>query len=314
MGAVVTALNPFLDELSFGLAKSVVFGLDSLKYMTVHPGVNGTMRLNSVDTDVKFVGGTCNVTDSGSTTFAGNILETCLIAVNNNICLEDINQYWLGQYQAKTAYGINDIGSLTDFIMAEKADKVRKQLELLIWRGSNSATSYRTGLTSNLLFCDGLLQKAFELSATTAANVAKTAITASNAIVVVDTIYANATADMKSAENLRLFLSPTDFDNYLTALRNGNFYHGTLDFANIKEIAHLGARNLKVTMANGLDGADSGVGIMTYQENINFGTLAEKDFMTFEGIWNPYDRIFQVNPRFKVGVQFTFAERLVRIF
>jgi hypothetical protein len=312
MSAVVSALNPFLDELSFGLAKSVVFGLDSLKYMTMHTGVNGTLRLNTVDTSILFHAGSCDTTDSGTTTFAGNVLDTCLIAVNNDICLEDIQGYWMGQYMAKTAFGANDIGSLTDFIMAEKADKVKKQLEKLIWQGSNSAVSY-AAVTGNLTFCDGLLQKAYELSATTAANVAKTAITASNAFVVVDTIYANATADMKAADELRIFLSPTDFDAYLTASRIQNLYHGTLDFANITELAHLGARNLKVTLANGLDGAASGTALMTYKENMNFGTLAEKDYMAFDGVWNPFARKFQVNPRFRVGVQFTFAERLVLV-
>lgn len=319
MAEVVSALSTFDDELSFGLAKSIVASLDIVPYVTLHPNVNGSLQLNTVDSTIYFSNSTCTTTDTGSTTFAGNVLTTCLVGTNKDICLENIQSYWIGQYMAKTAYGANDIGTLTDLVISETADKFQKELNKLIWQGSNSgAVSYRpgyefSGSLTNLTYCDGFLQKAFELSATCVANISRTAITSSNAISIIDNAYSFANADMKSApDGLRLFLSPDDFDRYLVALRTGNFYHGTLDFKNIKEIPHLGARNLMVTMANGLDGANSGTFLLTYKENMNLGTLTDKDWMQFNGIWNPFARKYQINPRLRIGTQFTFAERLVR--
>ena len=311
---IAALTNPFVDELSFGLAKKVVLGLDILPYIRVETAVNGSLQLNTVDSTIYFTNSTCSTTDTGSTTFAGNVLSTCFIAVNNDICLQDLNKVWYGKYMSKTEMGLTDLGDFHDFILAEKAEKVGEQLNLMIWQGSTSAgasTYQGTTVTGNKTLCNGFLQAAYLLSATTV-NLTKSAFTASNVIGLVDYIYSQAPAAIKSIDNIRLFVSPADFDIYLTAVRNANWFHGPADFAGLKEISHFGARNLKVTVANGLNGAASGTFILTYGENCVFGCLAESDFMKFDSIYNPFAKKLQINPAFNVGVQFVFGEHVVR--
>lgn len=318
---VTTALASYLDELSFGLAATTVYGFDTAKYCNIHKGVNGTMRLNSLASTINFHAGSCDTTGSGSTTFAGNVLTTSPININLNLCLETLQGFWLGQYMSSSYYSAKDLGKFTDFVLAEVASKTQKEIEKLAWQGSTNPSSKPyaayTGITGNMRFADGFFQAGYTASATTV-NMALTAITTANAVNIVDLYYNNnATADMKaSPDGLRIFLSPTDFDAYLVNLRTLNLYHGTLDFQNIKEISHLGARNLTVTLANGMDGLTSGAAIMSNPENMNIGTLETGDYTgnSFDGIWNPYSRIYQINPRFKLGFQFTFAERVARTY
>lgn len=318
---ISTLQSPFIDQLSFGLAKSAVLGLETLKYVDVRTDVNGSLQLNTIDSTINFTNTTCSTTDTGSTVFAGNTLETCFVASNQDICIEDLQRVWYGKYLSKSVMGATDLGTFQDFIMSEKADKIGQELEKLIWIGVKDASPF-SGLTAagvqggsgNGAMCDGFIQKAYMLSATTpsAQELIRTAFTVSNAIVNVDNIYGAAPDRIKGREDLRLFLSPSDFDKYLSGLRNANYFHFASSDKNISEILHPGARNLKVTKVNGMTNVLSGTFILTYSENMVFGTLAEKDFMAIDGIFDPYNRKYKVSPRFRVGVQFVFGQDLVR--
>ncbi len=308
---ISTLTNPFVDELSFGLAKKVILGLDSLKNVRVETGVNGSLQLNTVDSTIYFTTSTCSTTDTGSTTFAGNVLSTCFLALNQDICLEDLQRVYYGKFMSQSVMGATDLGTFQDFIMSEKAGKVGQELERVIWRGNTNTPAYAS-VTGNLTLCNGWLAQAYAASATTT-NVTRTAITQNVAVMVVDAAYSAAPAAIKTAPDLSIFLSPTDFDAYLLDMRNRNYFNFTgYDFRGITEIPHFGARNLMVKIANGLEGAASGTYILTYKDNIVFGTLAEKDFMSFDGIWNPFAKKYQVNVAFNAGTKFVFNEHVVR--
>jgi hypothetical protein len=316
MAQVITSLtNPWVDELSFGIAKKVVLGMNWLDWVRVEPGVNGTLKLQTVTSAPLFRAGDCDMTNTGTTTFNGASLTTCQIATQESICLEALQSTYLGQYMAKTALGADTL-PFQEFIMTEKAEKIQNALGKLVWRGASSSPAYAS-VTGNNLFCDGFLQQAYANSATTV-NVQLSAWTSSNAFDFVNRAYAQIPADVKGGSpdgQLYMFVQPDDFDKYLQNRATLNLFHDAAGVISaggkVDTIRHFGARNLTLVSTNGLDGASSGSYIITYKENIVMGTLADQDNMALDGIWDPYARVYRTVFRSKIGTQYVFPEHVV---
>lgn len=303
MSINVSALNIYNDELSYGLARKAMLEADDVKYFTLWPKVNGNLQLNTVSSTLFGTNDECGHSDTGTTVFAGNVLETLPITFAQDLCAKKAGRYWMGKYDAAVALG-ESFGSLEEVIMSEKQAVAEYELAKIRWQGNVTTGSGNLGLA------DGLLKVAQDLSATTV-NVTKSAMTASNAITIVDAYAANVPAAIKAVEH-RLFLSPADFDIYLVALRNANYFHFSPE-TTLSEIKHVGSRNLIVTSVNGLNGVASGTGIITTKDNMNLGTLDDAEAMN-ANLWYSKDEN-QVKYRNAVtmGVMYTFAEHVVRI-
>jgi len=309
-GIDVTALSIYKDEISFGLAKKAILEADDINFFDVRTDVNGTLQLNNVSSTMYGTNTNCTFTDTGSTVFAGNILETCDVNFYQNLCAREAQKYYMGKFVAAQALG-TEFGSLEEVIMDEKMGVTSNELQLIRWQGSASSPSYVTGLAGNLTLCDGLLQKAYELSATTV-NVAKTAITTSNAIQIIDTYESNIPAAIEGSKDLRLFLSPADFRSYMVALRNADYRNFDVNSDAVTEILHPGSLALKVTKTNGLVGVASGTALITTKENMVLGVLVDPNSMD-ASLWYSQDqRQVKFAAEFRIGVQFVFAEHVVK--
>lgn len=305
MAIDVSSLSIYKDEISFGLAKKAVLEANDIKYFDVRTDVNGNLQLNSVASTMYGTNANCSFADTGSTVFAGNTLETCDVNFYQNLCAREAQKYYMGKFVSAQALG-EEFGSLEEVIMSEKMDVASNELQKIRWQGNTS-----TG-AGNLSLCDGLLAKAYGLSASTV-NVAKTAITTSNAIAIVDAIQENIPAAIEGNPELRLFLSPSDFRNYMVALRNADYRNFDVNSAEVTEILHPGSLSLKVTKTNGLAGVASGTGLITVKENMVLGALIAPDALD-ASLWYSRDER-QVKYAFetRMGVQFVFAEHVVRI-
>ncbi len=304
MSLNLNALTVYNDELSFGLAKKAVLGFNTRKFIRTETGVHGNMRLNTLDSNLIGSNASCYATSTGTTTLAGNVLTTCQVTFIEDICLDDLRNVWYGNFMSKTALG-EDLGQFENFFLEERVGKLGEIIEQIAWRGN-----YTTGATGNLLLCDGFLQNALELSATTV-NVTKTAMTTSNAIAIVDAYYLAAPEAIKDAEDLRLFLSPADFRTYILALRDAKYFQPTVDFKSTEEINHPGS-NLIVTKANGMLNVGSGTAILSRGSNMVFGTLADSDNTSIEAGYNFHNRLYRFVASTKIGFQFIIAEQVVR--
>lgn len=317
MAIDVSALSIYHDELSFGLAKKAVLEANDIKFFDVRTDVNGNLQLNNLSSTMYGTNTNCAFTDTGSTVFAGNTLETCDVNFYQNLCARDAQKYYMGKFVAAQALG-ESFGTLEGLIMEEKMEVASNELQKIRWQGSASSPSYmvQSGITGNLTLCDGLLQKAYELSASTV-NVAKTALTVSNAIAIIDHISESIPEAIEGKDDLRLFLSPSDFRTYMKALREAKYLQASVQFdANskgIEEIMHPGELALLVTKINGLAGVASGTGIITTKENMVLGTLIAPESLD-ASLWYSRDER-QVKYAFesRMGVQFVFGEHVVRI-
>lgn len=310
MAIDVSSLNIYKDELSFGLAKKAVLEQDDIKYFDVRTDVVGSIQLNTLSSTMNGTNDNCSFADSGTTKFSGNILTPVDINFYEDLCAKSAQAYWMGKFNSATDMG-ESFGSLEEIVMDEKMGVIGATLESIRWRGvaTGEATPYAS-VTGNLTLGSGVLQAAHKLSATTV-NVTRVAMTVSNAIATIDA-YADAIpAAIESKEDLRCFLSPSDFRIYMKALRNANYFQVDTNSKGVIEIAHPGEIALMVTKVNGLVGAPSGTAIITHKANLVLGTLVSPEAMDASLWFSRDERKVKFASEQAMGIQLVHAEEVV---
>lgn len=314
MALDVSALSVFDDEISSGLAKEIILGATTLKgdIVTIKYGVIGdTMKLNNLKSTMYGVSTQCGFTDTGSTILSQTTMQLCGIQFQQSICLDTLKKYWYDWYMERE-YNTESLGDFADVFYANKVETMQKEVDKIIWRGSSSSPTYGnvTGLTltGNLLLCDGFFQNAYENSASTV-NVLRTAMTISNAYGIVDTIV-NTHLPEEVLDNVNLYLSPRDFQTYLSSLRLLNLYNYNTQAEATTEILHPGSIGLHVVRTNGMDGMLSGSFIATPKENLVLGVSAKSD-LEFKTWFSADNQAFRMNAKLKFGTAFHFPELVV---
>lgn len=315
MALNLNALTAYNDELSSGLIKEVVLGADTIKgnIATVKYGAIGsTYKINSVKNTLYGVVASCGFTDTGSTVMAQETVSLCSIQFPNSICLDDLKAYYYDWYMERSMNG-ESLGEFEDVFFASKVEVAQQEVNKIIWRGTGNDSNPYASVTGNLTLCKGFCQVAYDLSASTAANVAKTALTTSNAYIVVDTILNSiATNASEIINDCNLYMSPADFQTYLSSLRSLNLFNYNTQAEAISEILHPGSIGLKVVRTNGLDGVTSGTMIATPKSNAYVIFSAPED-MEFKSWFSQDNQQLRMLMKLKFGVGFAFPELVVRV-
>ena len=312
MSLNVSALSTWSDEVSQGLVKEILLKANTIEgdLVSKRYGLKGnSVKLNTVKSTINASSVLCGFVSTGSTILNQASLDLCPIKFQDSICLETLEQYWYS-WEMENKYNTESLGTFESVFMDNKTEYIAKELDKIAWRGAKSAAAYTTGLTGNLLLCDGFLQNAAELSASTV-NVTKTAITASNGYAVVDGILANVPAEI--IEECNLYLSPADFQAYLTSLRTLNLFHYNVnDSKGVNEINHPGSIGLKVVKTNGLLGVASGTAIATSKENIVLG-ISDASDLAFKTWYSLDNQELRLSAKIKMGTAFFYPELVVRV-
>lgn len=316
MALDLAALTVYNDELSSGLIKEVILGANTIKGNIAnvkYGAIGSTYKINSVKSTLYGVAASCGFTDTGSTVMAQETVSLCAIQFPQSICLDDLKSYYYDWYMERTM-NTESLGEFEDVFFANKVEAAQKAIEQIIWRGNGSDSNpYVAGLTGNLTLCKGFAQVAYDLSASTAANIAKTALTQANAYVVVDSILASAAANApEMIENFNLYMSPSDFQIYLSSLRSLNLFNYNTSAEGISEILHPGSIGMKIVKTNGLDGAASGTFIATPKDNAYVVFSAPED-LSFKSWFSQDNQELRLMLKLKFGVGFAFPELVIRV-
>lgn len=309
MSLNINALSTWTDETSAGLVKEILLKANTINgnLVTKMYGVKGNaVALNSVSTTINASSVLCGFVATGSTIMNQVDMELCPIKFQDAICLETLNQYYYSWFM-ESQYNTESLGSFESTFLDNKTEYIAKELDRIAWRGAKSTSPYVTGLTGNLLVCDGFLQNAAELSASTV-NVTKSALTVSNAYAVVDAILAVVPAQI--LEDVTLFMSPADFQIYLTSLRTLNLFNYLTDAKGVSEINHPGSIGLTVKKTNGLAGVASGTMIATNKDNIVLGISDAQD-LNFKTWYSLDNQEFRLDAKIKIGTGYYFPELVV---
>lgn len=316
MALNVSALAVYTDQLEMGLAKEILLAANTIKGDIVsikYGGIGDKVALNLVKSTMYGVISACGqFTDTGSTVMAQSLVQMCPIKFSQEICLDTLKKYWY-DYEMERRFNTESLGKFEDVFVQNKLEATSLEVDKILWRGAATSPAYAS-VTGNLTLCDGFLQVAYANSANTV-NVAKTAMTVANSIVVVDSILASAAANAPVLlDDFNLYLSPADFQTYLSALRGLNLFHydGSQKDDGIVKIHHPGSIGLTVIKVNGMVGVASGTAIATKKENI-WAVISSEEDLNFK-MWFSQDfDSLRLQAKLKFGVGYYQPELVIKI-
>jgi hypothetical protein len=194
--SVITANSN--DIATKGLTRSRTVGL-----IGVRQGIKGTEHTFSIDTTDLVIQdvSNCGIIVSGGTTILPVPVSVDKLGTRQSICQAELEDKFNATDFA--AGQNNDDASLKRFAavyIAEKCDTIGYTIDKLLWQG-NKATG-----TGNLKKSDGFIAKLKAVSASTQ-NIASSALTAANAVAVINAYYDALPAEAKSKKTATLFMS-----------------------------------------------------------------------------------------------------------
>lgn len=305
-------LTKYTDELSGILLKESVLVGNTFDFISVQSGVKYKDAINLLEnTLIASAGGCGTISPTGSTTLSQREIEVCPIKVEESICVDEFEQYWIGQLAKEGSYNEFAPEAFNQLYMANKVEKVGQLVEDIFWKGSVNST-YGGG---NLALCNGILHILEGTSATNSvvSTTFSGALTTANALDVVDDMIRLIPNDILDAGDLTLFMSHANFRVLMNALRNNNYFFG-YDGAqgHTWVLDNYTNTNVRVVATRGLNGRNEMV--LTPASNLFFGTDSFGEARNGDGFQFWYDirdNITYFRAKLKVGAQVAFPQYVV---
>jgi hypothetical protein len=314
----LSGLSKYTDQLSQALISEAVLQGTTFKYISLLPGVPHATAINLMTSNLVAQAGGCGISNpTGSVVPQQRTLQVCPLKVEENICEDDLKQYWLGKLIQDGSY-VEEL-SPRQFAQVYSADKVNKLgalIEDYYWKGSSTGT-----YSSSLTLCNGLLHL-LDFTSASASVVsgngtfsAGTTMTVANAIAIVDSMITamnTNVSDILGTGDLTLFMSYSNFNLLITALRNINYFHSTTgqeSVGNGRWEFMFPGQPVRIVATRGLNGTNRM--ILTTAKNLYYGFDAESDYTKFR-IWyeQMYDDI-RFRAKFKIGAQIAYPQYIV---
>lgn len=313
MSLNLSDLTLYTNELT-GLGKETILAANTIKGKgiiadVIYNALGDKYQFNTVSTIPYGRTRDCSTfTDTGSTVFTAEVIQLCGIEFPNKICITDLKKYYTDFYNEKSFNSeVIGTGEFADMIYENKMQAWALEVDKIIWGGIGSDSNPYAAKTGNYTLCTGILQHSYDLSGSVAANVARTAITEANAIVVVKSIVASVAANMPEVlDDWNLYLSPADFAMYLGAVTDQYKYNALLidPASGIEYIKIPGTSGGKVVKVNGMVGEASGTFIATPKTNIGVVLSAEEDLQIRSWFDPSFDNYFmKLAVKFGAGVK-----------
>ena len=317
----LSGLAQYTDQLSQALVRESVLGGETFKYITVIPNIKYSDALNKITTSFNAVAGGCGIiAPTGSVAIQQNALTVCPIKIEESICENEIEQYWLGMFMAAGSY-TEDLSpkQFAQVYTADKQAKLQAYMDDLFWKSSPTPNRYSTD--TNLALCTGILETIDFTSASMSVISGNgtystgTTMSVANAISIVDGMITamNTSASQILTENdLTIFLSYADFNTLVVALRNANYFHysvGQEENGTARHTFMYPGQPVRIVAVRGLNGTTKR--ILTNAKNLAMGTDLMSDYSSFK-IWfeNLYDTVYFI-AKFKIGAASYYYQNIV---
>jgi hypothetical protein len=303
----VTGLTNYTNEQSTELVIKSIFGGKTAALLQaagqVQVGIKTAEALNILSSDVYIQADGCGYSPSGTTTFSQRNISVAAMKVEETLCPKKLEEKWM---QTQIAPGSAKDIPFEAQIGEEKAAKIAKALEVAVWQGDTA-----TGNTNpNTNRFDGFIKIIDAASATTITgnSSSATAITVANVEGLIDDMYNLIPADIADAEDLTLFVGMDTFKKYTTALRNANLFHYAVEAANMEMV--IPATNVKMVAVGGLNGTNRM--FLARLSNMYIGTDLLNEFENYEIFYSRDNDEVRFRAAIKMGVQFAFADQIIR--
>lgn len=305
----LSSLSKYTDQLSQPIIAEAVLRSRTMDLVTVLQGVKYKTQLNLMSQTLIGVASNCiGATTSGSTSLTAKDLTVCPITVNESICIDELEQYWMG---AKAKAGSSNTDAPDAFVepfVKFKSDGISNMIEQILWAGNTNST----GATGNAALCNGYFQKLDNTSYSgSSVNVTKTAMTTSNAISIMDNfIIPQIPTDIIADDKLVLFCGFDTFTTLATASRiaNNYIYNPASNFNDRTFIMPYLNTNVMVV---GLKYITGGKMLLTPSWNLVAGTDLKDDADMFKLFYSERDDLIFFRSKFKVGAEIYFPQYVV---
>src|ERR1035437_3176995 len=319
----LSGLAKYTDQLSQALISEAVLAGTTFKYISLIPGVPYSTAINvSTSTLVAQAGGCGLSSPTGSVALTQRNLTVCPLKVEENICEDDLKQYWTGKLMQDGSY-VEEL-SPKQFAQVYSADKVAKLgalIEDYYWLGSTN-----NHYSNNKTLCNGLMEL-LEYTAATASTIngngtysagyaAMNTVTSSPfyALTIIDNMINALTSDTNGSQiltetDLTIFMSYAQFNTLVRALRNVNFFHNAIGQEGHEWDFTYPGQPIQIVATRGLNGSNKM--ILTSAHNLYYGFDAESDYTKFR-IW--YEELYddvRFRAKFKLGAQVGFPQYIV---
>jgi hypothetical protein len=306
------SLTKYTDQLSGILLKEAVLVGNTFDYISVQSGIKYADSINILtNTLIAAAGGCGAISPTGSTTLTQRDITVCPIKVEESICVDEFEQYWIGQLAKEGSYNEFAPEAFNQLYLANKVEKVGQFVEDIFWKGSVNST-FGGG---NLALCNGMLHILENTSATNSvvSSTYSGALTTANALDIVDDLVRLIPNDVLDANDLTLFMSHSNFRVLMNALRNNNYFFGYDGVAgHTWVLENYTNTNVRIVATRGLNGRNEMV--LTPSANLFFGTDSFGEARNGDGFQFWYDirdNITYFRAKLKVGAQVAFPSYVV---
>jgi hypothetical protein len=301
-GFNLSSLATYTDEVGGELMRRAILEGETAKIIKVQPGVKGSQAINLLDSTLVVQDGSCGWSSSGQTTYTQRDITVCQYKVNEALCPQDLNDYWLGQLLTPGSY--NETVPFEEQISILKTQQISQYIENQIWQASSATTCF-SGFkqlfaqlgTGNTTVTGGIVVTG------------SSAITSSNALAQVDLLVESIPDDIVNRTDLVVFMSHANYRKYLINYRTANYYHFNPEdsYQNFKTFHP--ATNILVHPVGGLNA--SNLLVLAPAGYLVLGVDLMSDSETLKMFYSvDFDEV-RLRSNFKVGVQIAWPQFVI---
>ena len=323
-------LTAYVDQLSSELISRTILEGETIKHISIQPGIKHSMALNELEHSLTVQSDNCSsagFSDSGTTTLTQRNITVCPIKLNNQYCIYGsggLSDYWIGMLMKAGSYH-DTIPSFEESFIGYILKLWNQEIDRNLWVGkfagtqpatAHSGDTFSAGYQNN---CEGLLYQIYNTaaSASTVTVTYSGAPTQTNMIAIVDQLVSNIPEDILIEDDLVIFVAPQVVQDYKMALKNSNNFHFYVsDSTNADGSSKTNSLTQMVPGTNiqmiGVIGLKGFKGmILSKASNFVMGTDLLNDYENIHVYYSEdYDSL-RIFGRFRMGAQVKFPQYVV---
>lgn len=283
----LSSLSTYTDEVGgLVLQESIVKG-KTADIVWIQAGVKGTQSINLLSSNITIGTGGCGFDDTANlsgTTWTQRQLASKLYKYQEQLCPTALRDYWQGMFLNNPAS--NEELPFAQMIVDLKAKEIQKFVEDKVWNATD--------------LVDGFSGFYYTISTgTTGVNYVASATTPSSTTMLtcVDEVIAATPDAIREDDDLVVFMSPANYNNYVVNLRTANYYHYTPESAGQDFITYHPATKIRVVGVPGLAGKNRivlgkssqmviGVGLLDSTEKLDMWYSKDNDTIRLMASFN----------------------------
>lgn len=285
----LSALPEYIEQNKEQLFVDSTVGAKTLDYVELMLGVKHKEALNYLESEVELQAAACGWNPNGSDTFGQRYIEVHLVEVEKEFCYISMKEKYMN-YQLRWEAGRETL-PFEEKIAQSNVEAIKAAVENMIWKGNSGAS-----VTGFLADAEAASAATVEFSS------------GDTTVAKIDAVVAALPAKML-AKGVNIFVSMTDFRNYVLESNGTCCANRPLLDAAAESIIYAGDSRIKIVPVLGLE--DTGAIVAATGEALVYATDL-KDSETVYRMWfDEKDQKFMFRVLFAAGTAVKLPNEVV---